>query len=160
MWWLMIAACGTPEPPPAVPEVIGHSAPAKPTALNARVDEPFETFANGHDGLTIDVRPAGDYLHGHVPGAYPLPLEAVDPYERHIAAWPKDKPLYVIGETDVDAIKAANALAGAGYHVIAVQGGMEAWISSGYPLDNGPPADEIDDGSHRKVPDPAQAGHY
>jgi hydroxyacylglutathione hydrolase len=101
--------------------------PLAPAALRALV---------GAGGWVIDVRPAGEFAAGHIPGAVSIALRA------QFATWlgwlvPDDVPAaFVLGEGQDPAEVAWQALK-IGYEHLAgrLDGGMAAWLADGGPVE-------------------------
>lgn len=92
--------------------------------------------ARNTGALVIDVRESDEYAAGHVPGAQLIPL-GVLPVRLH--ELPKDQPVYVVCQAGGRSHQAAQLLSRAGIDAHSVQGGTGAWISSGRPVETGPP---------------------
>jgi len=83
----------------------------------------------------VDVRTAGEYVGGHVPGATLLPLDELG--ARHTEV-PTDREVYVICHVGSRSAAAVAALNRAGYRTVNVAGGTAAWLEAGYPVVEGP----------------------
>lgn len=94
------------------------------------------TFASAHrDGaLVVDVREPYEYVSGHVPGAEPVPMRAV---QGRLGDLPRSRPVYVICATGNRSLTAAAWMASAGIEAYSVAGGTGAWASAGGPLVTG-----------------------
>jgi len=79
----------------------------------------------GADIVVVDVRAEEDYLKGHIPGAVNLPQERWDTYE----GLSRDKLNVLCCYTHVCHLAATAAVqfAGAGFSVMEMDGGFEAW---------------------------------
>jgi len=83
------------------------------------------------DGATlIDVRTPDEYAAGHVDGAVNIPL-GFSKKDPGIAALDKGQPVYLICASGNRSARAADQLAGYGYHTVNVQGGTRGWMASG-----------------------------
>jgi rhodanese-related sulfurtransferase len=82
--------------------------------------------------LVIDVREPFEYADGHVPGAEPMPLRSVP---EHVAELPTDRPVYVVCAVGGRSGQAAAFLAARGVDAVNVDGGTDAWVAAGYPVD-------------------------
>jgi rhodanese-related sulfurtransferase len=82
--------------------------------------------------LVIDVREPFEYADGHVPGAEPMPLRSVP---EHVAELPTDRPVYVVCAVGGRSGQAASFLAARGVDAVNVDGGTDAWVAAGYPVD-------------------------
>ena len=95
-----------------------------------------DTFAQAHaDGaVVLDVRNPDEYVAGHVAGAKLIPLGELGARQDEI---PEGDPIYVICAVGGRSLKAAEAMAQAGYNVVNVAGGTKAWIEQGRPVVTG-----------------------
>jgi rhodanese-related sulfurtransferase len=89
--------------------------------------------------LLLDVRTPVEYAEAHVPLARNEPLDQLRPENyRASNGSPDDRPLYLLCRTGGRATKAAEKLAAAGQdRGVVVEGGTEAWIQAGLPVDRG-----------------------
>ena len=135
MWTLLILACAsTPEASsPAAPD----AAPVAPAATGTRENTDLAGLekALAAGAFVVDVRTDGEWQSGHVPGAKHLPLSDVRADHPLFTEHGKDAPIYVICESGGRSGRAADLLAGAGFHAVNVQGGTGAWRSAGKPLE-------------------------
>ena len=94
------------------------------------VEIDIEGFAAAHsDGcFVIDCREAGEYVVGHVPDAALMPLASLG---ERAAELPTDRTVYFICASGNRSLRAAQALARAGYDAVSVAGGTMAWVASG-----------------------------
>jgi rhodanese-related sulfurtransferase len=94
------------------------------------VEEARREIAAG-EATTVDVRSEEEWSEGHVPGAIHLPdgdpEQATKPLE-------EGARLLVIAKDGQLAAKAATSLAEKGYDAVAVEGGMDDWVSESYPI--------------------------
>ncbi|PZG21099.1 rhodanese-like domain-containing protein [Nonomuraea aridisoli] len=89
------------------------------------------------DVLIVDVRTPAEFESAHIDGAINLPLDQVDAYLRRIVSDAGGRML-LICQSGARAERARSALTGAGLADVAVlDGGMNAWIASGAPVDRG-----------------------
>ncbi len=96
--------------------------------------EVVERLNTNQDGLLIDVRTPVEFASVHVPGARNIPLDRLDP--RALRSDSPNQPLYVICKSGSRASKACEQLRAAGCgEVIAVDGGIDAWIREGLPVE-------------------------
>ena len=81
----------------------------------------------------IDVRSAGEWSHGHLPGAKHIPLgHLID----RLGEIPADQPVVVQCQSGGRSQIAASILERAGFRDVAnLTGGLSAWTASGLPLD-------------------------
>jgi len=85
--------------------------------------------------VVIDVRTAGEYDSGHIPGALNIPFDQVAERIAEVEA-PHGVALYcMIGPR---ARKGESALLAAGYEkVLHLEGGLAAWKAAGLPVEGG-----------------------
>ena len=83
------------------------------------------------DALLVDVRNDDEWAIGHAPAAVHLPLG--DLHERH-PELPTDRRIVVICRSGARSARATEALVGAGYDVVNLTGGMQAWAALGLPV--------------------------
>jgi len=93
------------------------------------VDEARREIAGG--GTAVDVRSEEEWSEGHVPGAIRLPDG--DP-EAGTKPLEKGARLLVIAKDGKLAVKAASSLAEQGYDAVAVEGGMDDWVSEDFNI--------------------------
>ncbi|MFC4604076.1 rhodanese-like domain-containing protein [Rhodococcus kronopolitis] len=82
----------------------------------------------------IDVREAGEYAQAHVPGVTLIPLSEFTIRYGEIPAAPV---VYVICAMGGRSAQAAQFLGAAGINAANVDGGTDAWIASGRPVETG-----------------------
>ena len=102
------------------------------------VEEARREIAGG-DATAVDVRSEEEWGEGHVPGAIHLPDG--DPEQ---ATKPLDEGarLLVIAKDGKLAVRAAKDLSEQGYDAVAVEGGMDDWLSEDFPIQ---PTDDPDE---------------
>jgi rhodanese-related sulfurtransferase len=99
------------------------------TRLN--VQEAKEMLANG--AAVIDVREPHEYTAGHVPDAALIPVNSV--YARR-EELPRDKDVIFVCAVGQRSALAAEMAAAAGLtRIFNLDGGTEAWISAGEPVE-------------------------
>lgn len=92
-----------------------------------------ELHARRDDYHVLDVRRAGEYAAGHVPGAQHIPLHEL---ERRRAEIGEGKPLAVICAGGYRSSAAASLLARhGGKNLVNVAGGTQAWLREGLPAE-------------------------
>lgn len=86
------------------------------------------------DYLLVDVRNDIAFAAGHVPGAINLPTRTITP--ERLAAFPADTlfVVYCAGPHCNGVHRAAARLAGLGYSVKEMIGGITGWLDEGLPL--------------------------
>jgi len=95
------------------------------------VDEAKEMMANG--AAIIDVREMHEWNAGHVPDATHIPVNTV--YKRRDEL-PQDKDLIFVCAVGQRSALAAEMAAAAGLtRLFNLEGGTEAWINAGQPVD-------------------------
>jgi rhodanese-related sulfurtransferase/biotin operon repressor len=82
------------------------------------------------DAVLVDVRPAMEFEHGHVPGAISIPLAQLD---ERIHELPRDKRIvaYCRGEYCLLADEAVALLREHGFDAVRLDGGWPEWVSEG-----------------------------
>ena len=84
--------------------------------------------------LMVDVREDDEWAAGHAPVAVHLPMgQVID----RMGELPTDRTIVCICRVGGRSGAVAVALAGAGYDVRNVDGGMLAWEAAGYPVVSG-----------------------
>jgi rhodanese-related sulfurtransferase len=95
------------------------------------VQEAKEMTGNG--AVVIDVREPHEYTSGHVPGAGHIPVNTV--YARR-EELPKDKDVIFVCAVGQRSALAAEMAAAAGLtRLFNLEGGTEAWVNSGEPVE-------------------------
>lgn len=86
------------------------------------------------DYVLVDVRNATAFAAGHVPGAINLPTRTITP--ERLAAFPANSlfVVYCAGPHCNGVHRAAARLAGLGYLVKEMIGGITGWLDEGLPL--------------------------
>jgi len=87
----------------------------------------------GEPVIVVDVRDAGDFAQGHVPGALNIPLAQIEGRLHDIAV--AGKKAVFICKTDRKSAKAVEAASEMGVDSEAVMGGMESWTKLGFPVE-------------------------
>lgn len=129
---LLLAACATAGDPPATPSTpaattTGQRRDVTVADLAARLDAGTETFV-------LDVRTAGEFAAGHVPGAVNIPVgdlaARIAELEPH-----KDAEIWTICAVGGRSAAASDLLASAGYTAVNVDGGTNGWIAAGHTVE-------------------------
>jgi len=105
------------------PPIAGISA-AETHARSGQKDKP----------LLLDVRQPEEFRSGHISGAKLIPLHELRSRQNEL---PKDRQIVCICASGSRSSSAARTLAGAGYNVLNMSGGMSAWARSGLPVKKG-----------------------
>lgn len=108
----------------------GGSPPGVPEVDVEQLDR-----ALGDGAPLIDVRQPDEYDVGHVPGARLISLAEV---ALRVDEVPRDGPVYVICQSGVRSLKAAEFYRAQGIDARSVEGGTKAWVESGRPAVRGP----------------------
>jgi rhodanese-related sulfurtransferase len=102
------------------------------------VEDARREIAAGN-ATAVDVRSEEEWSEGHVPGAIHLPdgdpEQATKPLE-------DGARLLVIAKDGKAAGEAAKGLSDRGYDAVAVDGGMDDWVSEDFPIQPTPDPDE------------------
>jgi rhodanese-related sulfurtransferase len=85
-----------------------------------------------HEPTVIDVREADEFAAGHAPGAVNLPLSELGD---RLGDVPTAGPVYVICQSGGRSARATAMLAERGVDASNVEGGTNAWIQNGHPVD-------------------------
>ena len=80
----------------------------------------------------IDVREPDEYATGHAPGAVNLPLSELP---ARVSEVPAGTPVHVICQAGGRSARATELLTVNGVDAINVDGGTNAWIQQGHPLE-------------------------
>lgn len=121
-------------------------------ASNVEVVSPevFQTkISQDYDAYLLDVRQPEEYEAGHLKGAHLLNWLDSDQFMAKAGELDKSKTIYVYCRSGRRSNEAANYLAGLGYKVVDMDGGILAWEKSGRPIVSGatPEADDPASGS-------------
>jgi rhodanese-related sulfurtransferase len=89
--------------------------------------------------LVLDVRTPAEFGAVHVPQARNVPLDRLDPQALRAAGeCPADQPVYLLCKAGGRATKAAEKLAATGFaQPVVVEGGTDAWVQAGLPVERG-----------------------
>lgn len=109
--------------------------------MPVRTITPQEVQRMRHEGADvdiIDVRTPAEYEQVHAAGARSAPLNGLDPRAIQSERRGKPEPLFVICKSGRRARKACEKLVGAGAeNVFNVDGGTDAWVQAGLPVERG-----------------------
>ena len=78
--------------------------------------------------VLVDVRSTGEWNAGHAPAALHIPLDQLD---RKKSLLREGVPVVTVCKSGVRSAAAARTLAGHGFEVSSVRGGMRAWQHAG-----------------------------
>lgn len=83
--------------------------------------------------IVLDVRPAEEFLAGHIPGAISIPLEEL---EQRLSELPPDQEIvaYCRGPYCVLAIQAVEILREKGFHAFRMEDGVQDWRARGFSV--------------------------
>jgi rhodanese-related sulfurtransferase/glyoxylase-like metal-dependent hydrolase (beta-lactamase superfamily II) len=90
--------------------------------------------APSEDASVLDVREAGEYGAGHVPGAVAIPMSRL---ASRMGEIDKTRPVYVVCASGNRSAAMADLLVASGFDAYSVAGGTTAWSRSGRPLATG-----------------------
>jgi rhodanese-related sulfurtransferase len=90
-------------------------------------------LAEASAAYILDVREEHEFVTGHIPGAVNLPMSVL-PARYH--ELPADRTVYLVCEVGARSGQATQALAAAGWDVVNVAGGTQAWIRAGFGLED------------------------
>lgn len=94
-------------------------------------------LVNRDNALVVDLRPAGEFEKGHIPGAKNVQMAQFDPEHKSLAA-ARALPVVVVCRTGQTAAGAARRLQKAGFEkVYTLDGGIAAWQQADLPLAKG-----------------------
>jgi rhodanese-related sulfurtransferase len=104
----------------------------KPTDLQ-------QLLLNQPELIVLDVRTPAEHAQVHVPQARNEPLEQLRPKALLEAGrLPAGQPVYLLCHSGARAAKAAEQFARSGFtEAVVVEGGTQAWIAAGLPVDRG-----------------------
>lgn len=87
------------------------------------------------DLCVIDVREMDEWQVCHIPGAIHIPKDEISLRIQEIVL-DKNQAIYLHCKGGIRSMYAAECLQNMGYtHVVSVDGGITAWIASGYPVE-------------------------
>lgn len=89
----------------------------------------------------LDVRKPDEFAAGHLAGANLLNWLDTDFFKKNAANLDKAKTIYIYCRSGRRSNEAANYLAGQGYKVVDMDGGILAWEKAGFPITTVEPAD-------------------
>lgn len=105
------------------------------SSLSAASPLEIQERLTGKDALfVLDVRQPQEFAGGHIKGAKLIPLHELGKRMKEI---PQDKEILVVCRSGSRSSMAARQLAGAGFKVVNLRGGMTAWTHAGLPIKSG-----------------------
>jgi rhodanese-related sulfurtransferase len=101
--------------------------------------ELYERRQRGETAPLLDVRSPAEHAEVHVPGVHLVPLHQLDGDKlQGVDGFAREQPLYILCHSGQRAMKAAEALQGAGWlHCTVVEGGTQGWADAGLPVERG-----------------------
>jgi len=100
--------------------------------------ELFQLRQSGGSYEFLDVRTPPEHAEAHVPGVNLVPLDNLDPAAYLARRTDPKAPLYVFCQAGGRAKKAIEKFRAAGFAgCVLVEGGTQAWIDAGLPIDRG-----------------------
>lgn len=97
------------------------------TAVQAKLNEKPKP-------LVLDVREPSEYSAGHIAGSTLIPLHELS---GRMSELPKDREIICVCASGSRSSSAARQLAGNGYTVLNLNGGMGQWQRAGLPIKKG-----------------------
>jgi rhodanese-related sulfurtransferase len=104
-----------------------------PDALDAIDSDELQRRLTSGDAVVLDVRPAVEFGHGHIPGARSVPLDELD---TRIDDLPRDRTIvaYCRGPYCVYADEAVAVLRRHGFDARRLNDGLPEWRAAGFPV--------------------------
>ena len=100
--------------------------------------EPNLAYERREDVVFLDVRTDQEYQAGHIADSLHIPLQELPDRKDELDG---DRPVVVVCQVGQRSGLAASFLAEHGYDASNLDGGLESWVASGFPLvagDNAP----------------------
>ncbi|MCL7369022.1 rhodanese-like domain-containing protein [Streptomyces ardesiacus] len=110
---------------------IGPAIPTDPTTATTTA----QAAARLGEFTVVDVRSAGEYSGGHLPGAHNVPLERLDEAADALAAAAARGPLLLVCASGNRSAKGCARLAARGVEAATLEGGTSAWAAAGHPVE-------------------------
>jgi rhodanese-related sulfurtransferase len=85
----------------------------------------------GSGALLLDVREADEWAAGHAPEAVWIPMGDL---QARVGELPAERQVVAICRSGARSYTVAQALLGAGYDAVNVEGGMRAWSAEDLPI--------------------------
>ena len=96
--------------------------------------EASKKLAQKQKPFLLDVRQPEEFRSAHIPGAKLIPL---DKLRSRLNEVPKNQEILCVCHTGNRSVSAARQLAKAGYNVVNLRGGINAWSRAGLPVTRG-----------------------
>lgn len=98
-----------------------------------KCEELLQLVSSG-EVVVVDVRPAGEYHAGHIPGAISIPLDSLS---KHLAKLPKNQEVvaYCRGPYCMFAFEAVSQLRSQGYKARRLEDGYPEWKAGQLPVE-------------------------
>lgn len=109
------------------------AAPAEGAAVSdiSPADYQSQFVSTAADHLLIDVRTPEEFATGHIAGAINISVETI---ADRLSEIPQGQTIVLYCRSGNRSAQAAQILAGAGYTGIRDLGGINDWVSQGYPI--------------------------
>jgi rhodanese-related sulfurtransferase len=135
LWFVL--ACGGSDEAGSSPSSPAVNDGAKQATRGVRADVSMVDFVALHaqGAQVVDVRTPGEWSSGHVPGATHVPLGELHAQHPALLRFDKSKPMYFICQSGGRSARAADTMAGAGFHAVNVLGGTGAWVNAGHEVE-------------------------
>jgi rhodanese-related sulfurtransferase len=95
-------------------------------------DEYQAQFNSGKEHALIDVRTPEEFNDGHIPGSININVETL---ANRLDEIPADMPIVVYCRSGNRSATAAKILVDAGFAPVYDLGGIQAWVTEGYPIE-------------------------
>lgn len=102
---------------------------------NTVTPEEFSVEIKSPDIFLVDVRKPEEYKEGHIANAFNLDVTDPDFTEKALKELPKDKTIAVYCGTGKRSSMAAQKLLDSGFKILNLDGGLNAWIAAGLPVE-------------------------
>lgn len=107
------------------------SCTAQNTSFSTVEVEGFEQVIHESDVILVDVRTAGEYAAGHIPGAINIDVKDAQFEKQALSLLPKKQVVAVYCRSGKRSKMAANILTNKGYQVIELNSGYLGWTQAG-----------------------------
>jgi len=97
------------------------------------VDEAYQMYQDGT--FVLDVRTPEEWNEYHAPNTTLIPLDELATRADEL---PKDQPIVVVCRSGNRSQTGRDILRSAGFNAISMNGGLNEWRNSGYPIVSGP----------------------